>query len=52
MKGRLIIDGAPDMEKIVSVLTQNNYEVRGKMVQAVDACCMEYQIDYKRRDED
>lgn len=51
IKGTLIIDGNSDMERIVTLLVNNLYEVRVRQEEGIDAFYREYRIDYKRKDE-
>ena len=39
------------MERLVSLLTDNDYEVRVKRVEGFDCFTMQYQIDYKRKED-
>ena len=51
IKGTLFIDGAIDMERIVTILADNGYTVRVRQEEGFDAFSREYRIDYKRKDE-
>lgn len=51
IKGTIFIDGSMEMERLVSLLTDNNYEVRVKRVEGFDCFTMQYQIDYKRKED-
>ena len=51
IKGTIYIDGNMDMERLVNVLADNNYTVQVKRVEGFDCFTMQYQIDYKRKDD-
>jgi len=51
IKGTLFIDGAIDMERMITLLADNGYTVRVKLEEGFDAFLREYRIDYKRKDE-
>lgn len=51
IKGTLYMDSAIDMERTVTILANNQYEVRVKAEEIIDPFCTTYRIDYKRKDE-
>ena len=51
IKETLYIDGNMDMERLVSLLTDNDYTVQVKRVEGFDCFTMQYQIDYKRKED-
>lgn len=51
IKGTIYIDGSLDMERLVTLLTSNDYTVQVKQEEGVDLFGIQYRIDYKRKDE-
>ena len=51
IKGAIIVDSYTDMERLVTLLTDNRYTVQVKQTEGIDVFCKEYEIKYKRRDE-
>ena len=53
IKGTIFIDvdGSMDMERLVRLLADNDYEVRVRRVEGFDCFTMQYQIDYKRKED-
>ena len=51
-KGTIYIDGEVDAERLITLLANNDYTVQVKKVFGFDAFCTEYEIKYKRKDEE
>ena len=49
-KGQLYLDSESDMERLVTLLTRNNYTVKVKQVAAIDAFCTEFEISFNRKE--
>ena len=52
IKGTLYIDSEVDAERLITLLAKNDYTVQIKKVFGFDAFCTEFEIKYKRKDED
>lgn len=51
IKGTLYLYNSIDMERIVTLLAKNGYTLQVKEEEGLDAFCMEYRVDFKRKDE-
>ena len=52
IKGTLFIDGAIDMERMITLLADNGYTVRVKQEEGFDAFTRQYRIDYKCKNDE
>ena len=50
--GRLLIDGYVSMNRLVTLLTENDYTVQVKQIEGFDAFDRQFEIKYKRAEDE
>lgn len=50
-KGTIHLDNNMDMERLVTLLTNNGYKVKVEMADGIDWLYREYKISYRRKDD-